>query len=353
MKIAFLIPAIDAMGPNIFTLNLIKGLLAYSVIECEVFHFDRGSKDIKQLEFPVKVTKLDFSSKYGFEGFDILHSTMPVPDLYIVKHRLYKEKQCITSMHCFMEADLYQRKGKLKGWLQCQLWKFALNNFQNIIVSSMFMKDYYSKKLSFKHTYTVIPYGIPKLPSATPISSVVDKILSLKKQYKLICGCGSLIKRKGFSQLIKYLDHNSDAAVILIGRGEQEEYLRKLASDLGVENRVLFLGFLKDSYIYYHYFDVYCMSSNSEGFGLAMIEAMQMGTPIVCSDLDIYKGYFGNNEVGLFEFNNQDSFNMAVDKVLADTEYYSIQAKKLSDTVFSLENMAQCHYEYYCNLLKK
>ena len=49
MKIAFLIPAIDAMGPNIFIQNLIEGLAPYKDVECEVFHFDRGSKDIRQL----------------------------------------------------------------------------------------------------------------------------------------------------------------------------------------------------------------------------------------------------------------------------------------------------------------
>ena len=64
MKIAFLIPAIDAMGPNIFTFNLIKGLIALNSFDCEVFHFDRGSKDIKQLEFPVKVTVLDFNKTF-------------------------------------------------------------------------------------------------------------------------------------------------------------------------------------------------------------------------------------------------------------------------------------------------
>ena len=63
MKIAFLIPAIDAMGPNIFIQNLIEGLAPYKDVECEVFHFDRGSKDIRQLVFPVKVTKLNFGKE--------------------------------------------------------------------------------------------------------------------------------------------------------------------------------------------------------------------------------------------------------------------------------------------------
>lgn len=130
-----------------------------------------------------------------------------------------------------------------------------------------------------------------------------------------------------------------------------EAELKSLTRELQVSNRVLFLGFLKDSYLYYPYMDAYCMCSNSEGFGLAMIEAMQMRTPIICTNLDIYKEYFDNSSVGLFEFENQESFNNAADTVLANIDYYADRAKLLADNVFSLKNMANQHYEYYQKLI--
>lgn len=351
MKIAFLIPAIDAMGPNIFTQNLITSLSLFPEIECAVFHFDRGRKDIKQLSFPVKVTKLDFNKKFDFKGFDIVHSTMPVPDLYVLKHRIFKKHLCVTSMHCFMKEDLYQRKGRLKGWFEVLLWKQALKKFDNIIVSSAAMESYYQKILESYNHFTIIPYGIPKLKETQVDQSVVKKIQQLHSKYKVICGCGSLIKRKGFHQIIAYLVHNPQAAVVLIGRGEQEIALRELALKLGVIDRVIFLGFLKDSYNYYSLVDVYCMCSNSEGFGLAMLEAMQMKTPVVCTNLDIYKDYFDTQKVGLFEFGNQDSFNLATDRVLANLSYYSEQSALLAKDIFSLENMGTLHYKYYKNIL--
>ena len=145
--------------------------------------------------------------------------------------------------------------------------------------------------------------------------------------------------------------HNPQAAVVLIGRGEQEIALRELALKLGVIDRVIFLGFLKDSYNYYSLVDVYCMCSNSEGFGLAMLEAMQMKTPVVCTNLDIYNDYFDTQKVGLYEFGNQDSFNLATDRVLANLSYYSEQSALLAKNIFSLENMGTLHYKYYKNLL--
>lgn len=353
MKIAFLIPAIDAMGPNIFIHNLIAGLSPYKDVECEVFHFDRGSKDIRQLTFPVKVTKLDFRQEYDFRGFDILHSNMPVPDLYIAKHRLCKTYICVTTMHCFYKIDLVQRKGWVLGQLQKNIWKYALNKIRNVIVSSANMKEYYEHQLSSNHVYDIIPYGIPKLEYVDMDSSIESMITNLQSKYKLVCSCGTLIKRKGFHQLVNYLNHNKNAAVILFGRGKLEGELRHKAQELGVQDRLLFLGYMNAPYRYYNLMDAFAMCSNSEGFGLALLEAMQLGTPIVCANLPIYRDYFNQKEVGLFEYGDQDDFNNTVDRVLDNKEYYSNQAKKLSDTVFSLENMAQCHYEYYFNLLKR
>lgn len=351
MRVAFIIPAIDAMGPNIFTYNLIESLLNMPNFYCEVFHFDRGNKSIKQLSFPVKTIKLSFNKKYDFTGFDILHTTMPVPDLYVAKYKLYKKFICVTSMHCFMEEDLYQRKGGIKGWIELQMWKYALNKFSNVIVSSSAMKDYYMKNISCNQKYEIIPYGIPLLTITSCEKNIIDKIMKLKSSFKIICGCGSLIKRKGFYQLIKYLSHNKNAAVVLIGKGNRECELKKLARTLHVEKRVLFLGFLKDSYNYYPYMDAYCMSSNSEGFGLAMLEAMQMGIPIICSNLDIYKDYFNGDDVGLFKFDNQISFNNATDKVLNNKEYYSNSSRHLYKTFFNLDSLGNRHYAYYNDLI--
>lgn len=352
MRIAFLIPAIDAMGPNIFIQNLIAGLAPFHDVECEVFHFDRGSKDIRQLVFPVKVTKLDFSKKYDFVGFDIIHSNMPVPDLYVAKYKLYKHYVCVTTMHCFYETDLVQRKGLVKGLIEKNIWKFGLNRLQNAIVSSSFMKKYYEQELSNKHNFEIIPYGIPKLEVQETDACILDKINNLKKEYKLVCSCGTLIKRKGFHQLVNYLSHNKSVAVVLFGRGVLECELRDQAKKLGVENRLLFLGYMNAPYRYYRLMDAFAMCSNSEGFGIALLEAMQLGVPIVCTNLPIYKDYFSDNEVGLFEYDCQDTFNNAVDKVLSHKDYYSAKSLILSKTIFSVENMGKRHYEYYQTLLR-
>lgn len=355
MKIAFLITSLEAMGPNIFTFNLIEGLRRFDGFKCEVFFFKEQSlyKDLPILSFPCKTTRLKLTQKYDFSYFDIIHSTSAIPDIYVVFHRLYKNKPCITSMHNFMAGDLLQRKNYIIGHLEVALWSYCVKKIPNIIVSSSVMKDYYFKKIGTRSSYTMIPYGIPDMVFDDIDEETKTTLLELKKKYIVLIGCGTLIKRKCFNLLVSYLSHNKNAAVVLIGGGVCEGELIKQADELGVRDRLLLLGFRKKSSDYYPYFDVFCMSSNSEGFGLAMLEGMASGLPVVCSDLPIYKDYFGDNEVGLFEPENQGAFNHAVDKVIKEKDYYAKQSRILYEEKFSLMSMAKKHRELYDSILNK
>ena len=55
MKVAYLTPGDDATGPNIFTNNLVKGMIRLKDFECEVFHFNRNEK------YTVSVRTLDLA----------------------------------------------------------------------------------------------------------------------------------------------------------------------------------------------------------------------------------------------------------------------------------------------------
>ena len=353
MKIAYLITSIEAMGPNIFTYNLIEGLKEYENFDCEVFYFKDQSlyKNLPILCFPCKTTKLKFTSKYDFSDFDIIHTTSAIPDIYIAFHRLNKDKLCITSMHNFMEEDLLQRKNYFIGRLEVALWKYSVKKFPNIIVSSSIMKEYYVKKIGTRSNYTIIPYGIPDVKFEEIDCLTKNTLNELKKRYTVLVGCGTLIKRKCFHLLVSYLSHNNNCAAVLIGGGACEEELKQQAIELGVNDRLIFLGFREKSLNYYPYFDVFCMTSNSEGFGLAMLEGMAAGLPIVCSDLLIYRDYFDTKEVGLFEPENQNDFNQVVDRVINNKEFYSKESRLLFEEKFSLKAMAEKHMELYNDIL--
>ncbi len=73
----------------------------------------------------------------------------------------------------------------------------------------------------------------------------------------------------------------------MIGRGDDQPRLARLAEELGVRDRVIFAGFVatKDLASHYRLADAYVMPSQ-EGFGIVYLEAMACGVPVLSGDAD-------------------------------------------------------------------
>lgn len=74
---------------------------------------------------------------------------------------------------------------------------------------------------------------------------------------------------------------------LVIGRGDDRPRLTQLAQDLGVQDQVVFAGFVKTEELVEHYrlADAYVMPS-VEGFGIVYLEAMACGVPVLSGDAD-------------------------------------------------------------------
>lgn len=79
-----------------------------------------------------------------------------------------------------------------------------------------------------------------------------------------------------------------DCVLEVVGRGPQEEELRLLADGLGVGERVVFRGWVENAELpeVYNGFSVAVFLSRAESFGVAAVEAMACGCPVVVSDAD-------------------------------------------------------------------
>ena len=103
----------------------------------------------------------------------------------------------------------------------------------------------------------------------------------------LVGNVGRLALQKGQRHLIAamplLLQHVPRAHAVIAGGGDLEEYLRDLADETGVAERVHVLGPRKDVPALMHAIDVFAMPSIWEGFGLVLLEAMAAAKPIVAS----------------------------------------------------------------------
>lgn len=128
------------------------------------------------------------------------------------------------------------------------------------------------------------------------------------REKKVLLTLGRLVSReraKGFDELIELLPELSSEipsiVYVIAGDGEYREELKEKAKVLGVADKVVFTGMVKESEKadLYRLADVYAMPSRGEGFGFVFLEAMACGIPVVASKVDGSRDAVRNGELGI------------------------------------------------------
>jgi len=100
----------------------------------------------------------------------------------------------------------------------------------------------------------------------------------------VIAAVGRLTVAKNYPLLLRAfadLRASQPAGLLIVGEGKERDRLRALAEGLGVGDDVAFLGSQPNPFKFIGAADVYVLSSDWEGFGNVLIEAMACGTPVV------------------------------------------------------------------------
>ena len=98
---------------------------------------------------------------------------------------------------------------------------------------------------------------------------------------------GQISVRKNHEVIIRALAEikNPKIKYLIVGFGELEEKHKALVKELGIEERVVFAGYRGDVKRLLHAVDAYAFPSLQEGLPVALMEAMSVGLPIVCSKI--------------------------------------------------------------------
>ena len=180
----------------------------------------------------------------------------------------------------------------------------------------------------------------------------VRKELDLTDNDIVLVSVGELSERKNHSVILKAMSriNNEHIHLILVGEGQLENYLEEKARDLSLSDRVHFLGFRRDVPSILCAADIFVFPSLWEGLGLAGIEAMYSGLPIIGSNRQGIKDYIINNKTGfLFEPTNAEQLCDSINMMLNDeknTKKMALEGKKLIE-MFSIDNSIKALNEIY------
>jgi phosphatidyl-myo-inositol dimannoside synthase len=191
---------------------------------------------------------------------------------------------------------IYSHGEELTTWRQAAKMRAMAWTYRHadvVIANSEFTRDELVKlgvqagKISLVYPGVDLSRFRPGLPHDDLRASI-----GLAAGQKLIVTVGRLSRRKGFDQVIRslplLLERGLAVDYVVIGVGEDADYLRSLASDLGVSSRVHFLGHVapEDLPRWYNAADVVAMPNreidgDTEGFGMVFLEAAACAKPTV------------------------------------------------------------------------
>lgn len=204
-------------------------------------------------------------------------------------------------------------------------WKLALWNTDFLTAISNFLLNR-AKKQGFSGESALVPNGVNVSLFSKEFSSKVKEELKIRLNKKpediFLVTVSRLTHKNATDDIISALVNlPRNISLIIIGKGEDGPKLQKQARDLGVEDRVKFLGFI--SYVdlpkYLSVCDVFIRPSRSEGFGNSFIEAMAAGLPVIATPVGGIPDFIDDKETGVFcSSDNPQSIVKAVTSLLSD-----------------------------------
>jgi glycosyltransferase involved in cell wall biosynthesis len=206
------------------------------------------------------------------------------------------------------------------------------------------MEDFYALG---RHSVISIPNGVPdQEPPTLPQNR--------SSQHLTVGSVGRLDAMKAHDILLRAIAKVDGARVVILGEGEQRTALKKLAIELGISDRVELPGWVENPRAHLTDFDVVALPSRSEGFPLAMVEAMLAARPVVATRVGSMPEAVIDHKTGLLiEKDDVAGLAQALSNLRDQPELrlqLGEQARELAKTHFTVEAMTTS-YEMLWNKL--
>ncbi len=278
--------------------------------------------------------------------------------------KIRKEFQADISFSFGTTANLANIFSKTKGRTWCGIHSYGSVNDKNsmrficrlsdrVIACSQVIGNDLLKKYSLKKVdilYNMCDVSMIEEQMQQP---VLEKYDFMDEDAFTIMTMGRADDVKGYWHLIKAFSLVQatipKCRLVLIGDGDYSEY-KQLAKDLGVEESVTFTGLQLNPFAYLRYGNLYLLTSESEGFPNALIEAMAVGLPVmstncksgpaeiiaehyeaVCDSSKVYYEAYGILLPSISGGKNLDTIITDEDRQIADEIYRFYKSKEMQE----------------------
>jgi glycosyltransferase involved in cell wall biosynthesis len=252
-------------------------------------------------------------------------------------------------------ANRTSAKSLVPSWVRAlELLFGVIGLHRSVVVNSHAVEqEYDTYPKTYRDRVMRIDHGFePKATSLTPEQA--RHALGLPHDVTLLGTVARLHAGKNLGAAIRLLP-GREWHLALAGQGPAQAELAALAADLGVGDRVHFLGELPPEHVaqLLRALDVFVFPSLAETFGLAVVEAAQAGIPVVSNDLAVLRETLtlDGEACALFvDANDTPAFAAAVQKLLDEAALAAVLTQRGThlSTQYSLDAMV----ERYAHLIE-
>ena len=376
----------DTGGMNVYVLQLAREFAAKGC-QVDVFtrYHDPDDPKIVQLEDGARVIHLDagpldaakedlfnyipmfIRELYDFQRaedtrYDMIHSHYWLSGrIGMTLSREWNVPHAAT-FHTLAKTKLRARAGEREPRLRQDIEALVMADSDGIVVSTEEEKrDVISLYDAPPHKVEVIPAGV-NLDMFSPVEQRdARRELGIREE-NVILYVGRIEPLKGIDILLRaipLLECADDLRVMVVGGnpgGDAEmERLKTISADLGIGDSVTFTGPVPQDSLpaYYSAADIYVLPSHAESFGLAALEAMACGTPVVVSRVGGLKTFIENGKTGyLAPWRCPEAFAQRLDTLLAAPELRRAMGRAAREKALSMgwNGVADRMLDYYATL---
>ena len=290
----------------------------------------------------------------GNGDYDVVHCHTPVAAAVtrLVCRKIRKK----TGLKVFYTAHGFHfyKGAPLKNWLifyplewLCSFWTDTL------ITINREDYDLADRHLHARRTEFVpgVGFDYDRFANASVDRAAKRRELGVPEDAFLLVSVGELNFNKNHSIVIRALAklNRSDLHYGIAGKGEMETELRQLADALGVGDRVHLWGYRNDVPEVLKAADVDAFPSIREGFGLAAVEGMAAGLPLICADNRGTRMYASEYERGDFSgmCTGVEMYAAAIERLADDRQLYDEMARIGPRTTekFSVQNINRMMFD--------
>ncbi|MCB9025446.1 MAG: glycosyltransferase [Bdellovibrionaceae bacterium] len=268
--------------------------------------------------------------KYRKKNIDIIHGHGAKGGLYSrILSRLIGAKSIYTPHG----GSLHSMHGRIFNLIYSIVEKFLYYFTDIFVFESQYSRDQFQCKVRRNsEKYRLNLNGVRVSENKTSESVLTNEFI--------VASFGALRRIKGFDLSIRaikvLIDQNIKIKYHIYGEGEEKENLLSLVENLNLNHQVNFMGDTSGVDEKIRSYNVILQPSRFESFGYTLIEAMNLGVPVICSNVGGMSEIVEDNVNGLL-FKNEDVSELAERlKILASNS--QLRKKLIKNAHITIEN---------------